>query len=805
MTMITMHSNLHSRKLRLSLLASALLVACATQAFAQALPAGALPTGGNVTSGAATITRNGNTLNINQTSQQAIANFATFNVGSGALVDIRQLNSSAALLARVTGADPSLIQGQIRADGALWLINQAGIMVGPGARIDVARFIASSLNVTDSDFLAGRMNFKGTGTPGEVRNAGTINAASGGSIYLVGANVTNTGSLNAPQGEVLLAAGQTVQLVDTATPGVSVAITGTPGEARNMGQITAEAGRIGLAAGLVSNSGTINASSAVREGGRIFLRASGDIKTSATSSISANGTIGGNVVLIAENAAFLDGDISATGSAGRGGYVDTSGKRSLDVVKVPTVGAGGEWHIDPFNIEIAAAGPNAGIIGENAITSTAAGAHVAASVITNALDNGMNVSITTGTGDPVNDLAHGDITVSAAINKTAGGDAVLTLNANNNIIINAPITSTSNKLNLTLNSNYQNNYPADNHAVQLNANLALNGGLLRVSQNEGNGNGTLNIAGGTTTLAAGSVINALAVNVLAGGTLTGAGTLSGTLSNNGTVSPGGTGAIGRLTVQGNYTQGSTGVLNIELQDTDAFDQLATNKASLNGKLSIRALNGFVPALDSTFDVVTAVGDGSSGSFSSIDAPQQSTASFQRSLPVSYTGAGTAVARITVQPPIPTPVAQPWVPNPTPIPTATVPVPPVPNICTIAPDSALCQVLKLPTATQPATQALNTTVNLIIKTVTTSAPTFAPESNTFTPEKVAAMPASIPAAGSSTASSGGGTSGTTGSGGGTTTGDAKDDVAAKKDDKKEELVAVKSEVKSQAPPPKTFCN
>jgi filamentous hemagglutinin family protein len=803
--MITMHSNLHSRKLRLSLLASALLVACATQAFAQALPAGALPTGGNVTSGAATITRNGNTLNINQTSQQAIANFATFNVGSGALVDIRQLNSSAALLARVTGADPSLIQGQIRADGALWLINQAGIMVGPGARIDVARFIASSLNVTDSDFLAGRMNFKGTGTPGEVRNAGTINAASGGSIYLVGANVTNTGSLNAPQGEVLLAAGQTVQLVDTATPGVSVAITGTPGEARNMGQITAEAGRIGLAAGLVSNSGTINASSAVREGGRIFLRASGDLKTSATSSISANGTIGGNVVLIAENAAFLDGDISATGSAGRGGYVDTSGKRSLDVVKVPTVGAGGEWHIDPFNIEIAAAGPNAGIIGENAITSTAAGAHVAASVITNALDNGMNVSITTGTGDPVNDLAHGDITVSAAINKTAGGDAVLTLNANNNIIINAPITSTSNKLNLTLNSNYQNNYPADNHAVQLNANLALNGGLLRVSQNEGNGNGTLNIAGGTTTLAAGSVINALAVNVLAGGTLTGAGTLSGTLSNNGTVSPGGTGAIGRLTVQGNYTQGSTGVLNIELQDTDAFDQLATNKASLNGKLSIRALNGFVPALDSTFDVVTAVGDGSSGSFSSIDAPQQSTASFQRSLPVSYTGAGTAVARITAQPPIPTPVAQPWVPNPTPIPTATVPVPPVPNICTIAPDSALCQVLKLPTATQPATQALNTTVNLIIKTVTTSAPTFAPESNTFTPEKVAAMPASIPAAGSSTASSGGGTSGTTGSGGGTTTGDAKDDVAAKKDDKKEELVAVKSEVKSQAPPPKTFCN
>src|SRR6185436_17432016 len=107
--------------------------------------------------------------------QQAIVNFGSFSVGSAALVDIHQLNSSAALLARVTGNDPSQILGQVRADGALWLINQAGIMVGPGARIDVARFIASSLNVSDSDFLAGRMNFKGTGTPGDVRNAGTIN------------------------------------------------------------------------------------------------------------------------------------------------------------------------------------------------------------------------------------------------------------------------------------------------------------------------------------------------------------------------------------------------------------------------------------------------------------------------------------------------------------------------------------------------------------------------------------------------------------------------------------------------------
>jgi filamentous hemagglutinin family protein len=779
--------HVHSSPLRLSLLASALWVACATQAFAQTLPANALPTGWNVTSGNAAITKNGNTLNINQTSQQAIANFATFNVGSGALVDIRQINNSAALLARVTGGDPSQIQGQIRADGALWLINQAGIMVGPGARIDVARFIASSLNVTDSDFLAGRMNFKGTGTPGEVHNAGTINAASGGSIYLVGANVSNSGSLNAPQGEVLLAAGQTVQLVDTATPGVSVAITGTPGEVRNMGQITAEAGRIGLAAGLVSNSGTISASSVVREGGRIFLRASGDLKTSATSSISANGTTGGNVVLIAENAAFIDGQVSATGSAGRGGYVDTSGHRWLDVVNAPTISAGGEWHIDPFNIEIVAAGPNGGVIGENAITSNETGAHVAASMITDALNNGLNVSITTGTGDPVNDLAHGDITVSSAIAKTAGGDAALTLNANNNIIINAPITSTSNKLNLNLNSNYQNNYPGD-HAVQLNADLALNGGALTVSQDGANANGTLNIAGGTTTLTGGSAINAAAVNVLLGAMLAGNGTLAlggtGTLSNNGTVSPGGAGSAGRLTVQGKYVQGGTGVLNIELLASDSFDQLAVNgTSSLNGKISIRALNGFVPAYDTTIDVVTAQAAGSSGSFSTVDAPQQSTGAFPPSLSVS----GTGNARITVGGFIPSPIPQPWVPppaTPTPAPVAA----PIPDICKIAPNGALCQVLLAPipvvAVVQPVTTIITTTPDSSYHLLPMRA-VFVPI-DTPTPEQVAAMPVSIPAAGSSETSAASG----------------KDD---KKSEKKEELASVKTVAKAESPPPKTFCN
>ncbi|MFC6283734.1 MULTISPECIES: two-partner secretion domain-containing protein [Polaromonas] len=728
---------MHFRRQRLSLLAAAAMMA--VNAPSLALPANTLPTGWNVTSGSATFTQNGNVLNINQTTQQAIANFASFSVGSGATVDISQPNSSAALLARVTGSDPSQILGQVRANGALWLINQAGIMVGPGARIDVARFIASSLNISDSDFLANRLNFRGTGTPGDVRNEGTINAASGGSIYLVGANVSNSGSLNAPGGEVLLAAGQTVQLVDTATPGVSVAITGTPGEVKNLGQITAEAGRIGLAAGLISNSGTINASSAVREGGRIFLRASGDIKTSASSNISANGTTGGNVVLIAENAASLDGDISATGSSGRGGYVDTSGKTSLDVVKAPVVGQGGEWHIDPFNIEIVADGLPSGvsIVGGNAITSNETGAHIAASTIVDQLNLGTNVSITTGAGSP---LTPGDITVSSAIAKTNGTDAALTLNAHNNIIINADITSTAGKLDLNLNSNFQNSTPAADHAVQLNANLGLNGGGLTVSQDGGNANGTLNIAGGTISLTGGSAINAGAVNVQTGGTLAGSGDLvlggAGTLTNNGTLSLGTANGYGRLTVQGKYVQGSTGILNVKLGDSDGFDVLAVAAdATLNGRLNVRGINNFVPAVGSTFNVLTA-GQGSSGSFSTVNAPDLSFGGNAAGIAVSYPNAGNNFVRLTAGTSAAAAAA------------AAAAKAAADAAAKAAADAAARAAADAAAraATTPVSQALNSTVN-IINTVTQSTPRVPAPQSALTPEQVAAMPVSIPAANS----------------------------------------------------------
>jgi filamentous hemagglutinin family protein len=685
---------------------AAILLTWNIPSMAAAPAANALPTGGKVTYGTATITQNGNALNINQSSGSAIASFGTFSIGANAVVNINQPGAASSFLARVTGSDPSQIYGLLKSNGAVALINQNGILVGPSGVIDVSRFIASTLNISDSNFLAGRLTFNTGDVAGRVENQGVIKTASGGSVYLVGADVKNSGVISSPNGEVLLAAGQTVQLVDTGTPGVTVNVTGANGNVTNLGNIAAAAGSIGVAAGLINNSGVINASSVVNQGGRIFLRASQNLTTTASSSITADGvTQGGNVALYSDKVAYLDGDISATGHAGRGGYVETSGKQSLDVVKLPTLGTGGEWYIDPYSLDVVAGSTSNASTSENVITSTGSGATISAGTVSNVLNSGTNVVLATGADGGT---TGGDITVSAAISKTGGAAASLTLNADGNININAGITSTSSTLALNLNTNV-NGIESGTHAATVsNATVGLNGGALTVSDGAGaSGNGTMvlasggsldlshggSLSAGNLSLQTGGTLNANAsANLNVGGTLTNGGTLSlsnsgmtagsflntgtatltnvtgsvsnvsnqGTLSmtsgsslsgetltntgqlalanaalsfgtftndtggnlsgngtisvasgtgvllNNGTISPGGDGTVGSLSINGGYSQSSTGTLLIDVASPSNYDTLVYSAPSLTqgGTLQTNLLGGYVPALGTSFAVIS---------------------------------------------------------------------------------------------------------------------------------------------------------------------------------------------------------
>ena len=275
------------------------------------------PLNPTVVNGTATFSQAGNVLTVTN-SNGAIIDWQKFSINAGETTHFAQTAASSTVLNRVLN-DPTAIYGTLSSNGRVWLVNPAGIMVGPGGRIDTAGFVASTLSVRNEDFLAGRHLFVNDGSAQNVINQGEITTPAGGSVYLIGSNVSNEGIITTPGGETILAAGATVSLIDSATPGVKVDITGAAGNATNLGQITAEAGRIGIAGVIVKNSGTLNASSVVNEGGRIFLKASQDAYVDGNGRIVTTGTKGGSVAVLGKNVTVTDNaEIDASGASGGG-------------------------------------------------------------------------------------------------------------------------------------------------------------------------------------------------------------------------------------------------------------------------------------------------------------------------------------------------------------------------------------------------------------------------------------------------------------------------------------------------------
>jgi filamentous hemagglutinin family protein len=209
-----------------------------------------LPTGGTVASGTATISsQQPATLTINQTSQRAVINWNAFSVGQGGTVTFQQPNADSATLNRVTGTTSSTIAGHIQANGQVYLINPNGILITRSGTVDTAGFTASTLDSADSDFMAGRRRYTGSGQSAGVTNQGRIRVRGGGDAVLIGGRVVNEGTISAPGGRVGLAAGESVS-VDVEGDGfLTVSVPSSdPDRTRALisqtGQIRARGGRV---------------------------------------------------------------------------------------------------------------------------------------------------------------------------------------------------------------------------------------------------------------------------------------------------------------------------------------------------------------------------------------------------------------------------------------------------------------------------------------------------------------------------------------------------------------------------------
>jgi filamentous hemagglutinin family protein len=315
-------------------LAAAVAWACASLCAAN-------PNGPNVVSGQATVSANGKTLTVTN-SPGAIIQWQGFSIGPDEITRFVQQSSTSSVLNRVVGADPTRLLGQLQSNGRVYLVNPNGIVFGAGARVDVAGLVASTLDLSNADFQAGRERYTGTAMAGTLTQLGTIRTPDGGRVLLIAPTLENDGVIVTPRGELLLAAGRSVQLADAAAPELRVTVSAPAGAAVNLGLLIAQGGRIGIQAGLVVNNGTISADRAeTGPAGEVYLRGSAAISLGAASRISADGADGGRLTLDASGGTLsASGRLSAAGASGVGGAIHLAADRiALDAAGLDASGA----------------------------------------------------------------------------------------------------------------------------------------------------------------------------------------------------------------------------------------------------------------------------------------------------------------------------------------------------------------------------------------------------------------------------------------------------------------------------------
>jgi filamentous hemagglutinin family protein len=326
-----------------------------------AVAAHAAPTAGIVRAGSATISSAGATTTITQTSDRAVIDWGTFSIATGETVTFAQPAVSSATLNRVTGAQASVLEGTLNANGQVYLINPNGILISKGATIDTGSFVAATANIATTDFMVsptaanGRYPFtqlttaSGTGT---IVNAGTITAADGGLVALVAPAVRNSGVITARLGKIELASANifTLDLYgdDLVRLGVSdqlaqklTDVTGTPvtSQVSVDGQLRADGGKVVLlsvpaASGVVDSainlSGVIRAQNVgIGSSGEILLYApGGDIAVGGSLDASGQtaGLVGGTIEAFGANVHLLPTAMVNASGAGGGGFVALGGR-----------------------------------------------------------------------------------------------------------------------------------------------------------------------------------------------------------------------------------------------------------------------------------------------------------------------------------------------------------------------------------------------------------------------------------------------------------------------------------------------
>jgi len=312
----------NTQTFRLTPIARALIAALAVS---PPLIAQTLPTGEQLVAGSATVSRpSASSLIVDQTSSKAILDWQSFSIGAGAAVRFNQPAASSVALNRVLGNDVSAIHGQLSANGQVFLVNPNGILFGANARVDVGGLVASTLNISNADFLNGHYRFERNGASGRIDNQGSLNAGPGGYVALIAPQIANDGTVSTPGGTAALAAGERVTLDLEGDGLMRLSVDGATMDTliENRQAVLADGGRIILSAraadaltsSVVNNTGLIRAATLTERNGEIVLE---------SASVAQQGVVqaGGGRVEVRADSFYLDGLVDVSRPGGQGGDI----------------------------------------------------------------------------------------------------------------------------------------------------------------------------------------------------------------------------------------------------------------------------------------------------------------------------------------------------------------------------------------------------------------------------------------------------------------------------------------------------
>ncbi|WP_415835936.1 filamentous hemagglutinin N-terminal domain-containing protein, partial [Polynucleobacter paneuropaeus] len=299
-----------------------------------------LPTGGNVINGQAAITNpSSSKMLVTQSTDKAVINWQSFNVGAGNSVQFAQPSATSQVLNRVIGLSGSTqILGILTANGQVFIVNPQGVVFGNGAMVNVGALLASTKDISPSAFMAGGplSLTGGSNGSGLISNSGCITANSG-YIVLAGDQIRNSGTLNAPGGQIALAAGDqaTLSLSNGQLVQLTLGASANNASISNDGIIQANNGTILLSTNATNTllNSVINLSGVVSaQGGFVDIEGGPaghvNVLNATIDASNKKDGFGGNITLSGQEISAYGATLLASGG-GSGGTVILTGNSSV--------------------------------------------------------------------------------------------------------------------------------------------------------------------------------------------------------------------------------------------------------------------------------------------------------------------------------------------------------------------------------------------------------------------------------------------------------------------------------------------